>query len=103
MFGSPIHERTVTGRGNGPIAAFVAALQADLGVDLDVVDYSEHAVGSGSNATAVAYVETQRSDGSIKWGVGMHESIETASLRAVVCAANRHRADGRIVVARRAP
>jgi 2-isopropylmalate synthase len=96
-------ERTVTGRGNGPIAAFVAALQADLGVDVDVVDYSEHAVGSGSGATAVAYVETQRSDGSIKWGVGMHESIETASLRAVVCAANRHRADGRILVARRAP
>ena len=40
--------RTVTGEGNGPIAAFVAGVQADLGVDLDVVDYSEHAVGAGS-------------------------------------------------------
>ena len=52
--------RTVTGEGNGPIAAFVAGLQADLGVELDVVDYSEHAVGAGSDAVAVAYVETQR-------------------------------------------
>ena len=42
--------RTVTGQGGGPIAAFVAALQADLGVDVDVVDYSEHAVGAGSDA-----------------------------------------------------
>ena len=49
---------TVTGQGGGPIAAFVAALQADLGVDVDVVDYSEHAVSAGSDATAVAYVET---------------------------------------------
>src|SRR3954462_4678805 len=44
--------RTVIGQGNGPIDAFVAALQADLGVDLDVTDYSEHAVGTGSDATA---------------------------------------------------
>ena len=50
--------RTVVGQGNGPIDAFVAALQADLGIDVDVVDYSEHAVGTGSDATAVAYVET---------------------------------------------
>ncbi len=89
--------QTVTGQGNGPIAAFVAALQADLGIDVDVVDYSEHAVSSGSDATAVAYVETQREDGTVKWGVGLHESILTASLRAVVSAANRHRADVHLV------
>ena len=83
--------RTVVGEGNGPIDAFVAALQADLGVDLDVVDYSEHAVGSGSGATAVAYVETQSGDGVILWGVGRHESILTASLRAIVSAVNRRR------------
>jgi 2-isopropylmalate synthase len=84
---------TVSGEGNGPIAAFVAGLRADVGMDIDVVDYSEHAMGAGSDATAVAYVETQRSDGSVKWGVGQHESITTASLRAVVSAVNRQRAD----------
>ncbi|MBM4265562.1 MAG: 2-isopropylmalate synthase [Deltaproteobacteria bacterium] len=89
--------RTVHGEGNGPIAAFVAALQADLGFDVDVVDYSEHAVSSGSNARAVAYVETQNADGIVKWGVGMHESILSASLRAVVSAVNRHRAEERVV------
>jgi 2-isopropylmalate synthase len=89
--------RTVSGEGNGPIAAFVAAVQADLGVDIDVVDYSEHAVGAGSDATAVAYVETQRGDGTVRWGVGRHESITTASLRAVVSAVNRHRQDSHLV------
>jgi 2-isopropylmalate synthase len=88
---------TVTGQGGGPIAAFVAALQADVGVDVDVVDYSEHAVSAGSDATAVAYVETQNADGVVKWGVGMHESILTASLRAVVSAVNRQRADTELV------
>jgi 2-isopropylmalate synthase len=89
--------RTVTGEGNGPIAAFVAGLQADLGIEIDVVDYSEHAVGAGSDATAVAYVESQRPDGAVRWGVGQHESITTASLRAVVSAVNRQRADSHLV------
>lgn len=82
--------RSVSGEGNGPISAFVAGLQADLGVDVDVVDYCEHAVASGSEATAVAYVETQDKDGGLKWGVGMHESITTASYRAVLGAVSRH-------------
>ena len=56
-----------------------------------MVDYSEHAVGSGSGATAVAYVETQSGDGVVLWGVGRHESILTASLRAIVSAVNRRR------------
>ena len=83
--------------GRWPDRAFVAALQADLGIDLDVVDYAEHAVGAGSGALAVAYVETTRADGTVKWGVGMHESILTASLRAVVSAVNRHRDDTEVV------
>jgi 2-isopropylmalate synthase len=87
----------VVGEGNGPIDAFVAGLQADLGVDLDVVDYSEHAVGAGSDATAVAYVETTSADGTVKWGVGQHESILTASLRAIVSAVNRRRAEEHVV------
>jgi 2-isopropylmalate synthase len=89
--------RTVSGRGNGPIDAFVAALQADLGVDLEIVDYSEHAVGAGSNATAVAYVETQSGEAGVKWGVGTHENIETASLRAIVSAVNRWRTVEQVV------
>jgi 2-isopropylmalate synthase len=83
---------TVTGSGNGPIAAFVHALQSGVGVDIEVVDYAEHAVSAGSDATAVAYVEGQSADGTIRWGVGTDESILTASLRAVLGAANRLRA-----------
>jgi 2-isopropylmalate synthase len=89
--------RTVSGEGNGPIAAFVAGVQADLGVDIDVVDYSEHAVGAGSDATAVAYVETQRGDGTVMWGVGRDPSITTASFEAVVSAVNRQRRDQHVV------
>ncbi len=89
--------RTVTGTGNGPLAAFVAALEVDLGIELEVTDYSEHAVSSGTDAQAAAYVETQSPDGEIRWGVGLDESILSASLRAVVSAANRHRADARVV------
>jgi 2-isopropylmalate synthase len=89
--------RTLHGAGTGPLAAFVAALQADLGVDLEVVDYSEHAVSAGTNAQAAAYVETQSAEGDVRWGVGLDESILTASLRAVVSAVNRHRQVERIV------
>jgi 2-isopropylmalate synthase len=56
-----------------------------------VVDYSEHAVGAGSDAVAVAYVETRGPDSAVRWGIGQHESITTASLQAVISAVNRHR------------
>jgi 2-isopropylmalate synthase len=82
---------TIKGEGNGPIAAFVAGVRRDLDVDIDVVDYTEHAVGAGSDAIAVAYVETRGPDGTVRWGIGRHESITTASLRAVISAVNRHR------------
>jgi 2-isopropylmalate synthase len=85
--------RTVTGTGNGPIAAFVDALRSGLGASLDVVDYAEHAVGQGADATAAAYVETIGGDGALRWGVGVHPNIITASLRAVLSAMSRHRAD----------
>ena len=81
--------RTVTGAGNGPIAAFVDALRSGLGVEIDVVDYAEHALGQGADATAVAYVETIAPDGSLWWGVGTHPNIITASLRAVLSALAR--------------
>ncbi len=81
--------RTVTGQGNGPIAAFVHALGTGLGVVVEVRDYAEHAVGAGTDATAVAYVEVASPSGDRRWGVGMDESILTASLQAVLSAVNR--------------
>jgi 2-isopropylmalate synthase len=82
---------TIRGEGNGPLAAFVHALKAELGVDVEVVDYAEHAVSAGTDATAVAYVEAQGPDGAVRWGVGMDESILTAGLKAVVGAVTRLR------------
>ncbi len=83
--GAPV---TVTGAGGGPISAFVHALRDGLGVDLEVVDYTEHAVSAGTDATAAAYVEVRSADGRTHWGVGLDQSILTASLKAVVSAAN---------------
>jgi len=83
--------RTVMGQGSGPLDAFVRGLEHDLGITIGIVDYHEHAVGTGSDATAVAYVETQGPDGAVRWGVGLHPSILAASLRAVVGAVNRQR------------
>jgi 2-isopropylmalate synthase len=81
--------RTVVGTGNGPVSAFVHGLRSDLGIDVDVLDYSEHAIGAGADTQAVAYVETQTGDGEVRWGVGVHDSIVAASLRAVLSAVNR--------------
>jgi len=81
-------DRTVTGDGNGPIDAFVNGLKAELGIGIEVTDYHEHAVSTGSDATAAAYVEVLTDDGETVWGVGRHPSIVTASLRAVVSAIN---------------
>ncbi len=80
--------KTVRGQGNGPIAAFVHALQTDLDIDVEVTDYAEHAVSAGAEATAVAYVEARNTDG-IRWGVGMDPSILAASLKAVLGAVAR--------------
>ena len=82
---------TVQGDGNGPIDAFVHGLRQLLGVQLDVVDYSEHAVSAGADALAAAYVETVWPNGQTRWGVGMDSSILTASLKAVVSAVNAMR------------
>ncbi len=81
---------TVTGSGNGPIDAFVHALRDGIGATLDVVDYAEHALGAGSEATAVAYIETRTPTGAVRWGVGKHPSTITAALRAVLNAHERH-------------
>ena len=76
--------RTLAGEGNGPIDAFVHALRREFGVEFDVKDYVEHALSQGSEATAVAYIESQDGDGVVRWGVGVHPNTITASLRAVL-------------------
>jgi 2-isopropylmalate synthase len=83
--------RTVAGEGNGPISAFVHGLATDLGIEISVHDYSEHAVSAGSDAQAAAYVEAASPDGVVRWGVGIDESILAASLKAVISAVNRLR------------
>ncbi|MEP7105268.1 MAG: 2-isopropylmalate synthase [Chloroflexota bacterium] len=82
-------ESTIAGHGNGPIAAFTDALARECGIRLRILDYVEHAVGSGSDATAAAYVEASNEAGAVAWGVGLDPNILTASLRAVVSAASR--------------
>jgi len=79
--------RFLTGVGNGPIDAFVDAL-GEIGYDVRVLDYAEHALSSGTDATAAAYVECAIG-GDVYWGVGIDPNILTASLRAVVSAVNR--------------
>jgi 2-isopropylmalate synthase len=78
---------TVAGRGNGPIAAFVDALK-QLDVDVRVLDYAEHAMSTGGDARAAAYVECAVGE-RVLWGVGIDPNIVSASLRAVVSAVNR--------------
>jgi 2-isopropylmalate synthase len=81
--------REIEGRGTGPIDAFVDAFNRATGACIEVIDYREHATGGGANATAVAYVEVKTGTGATLFGIGMHKNITTASLRAVVSAANR--------------
>ena len=81
--------RTVHGEGNGPLSAFVHAL-VELEVDARVLDYAEHATGAGEEAQAASYLEVAV-DGRVLWGCGVHPSIVTASLRAIVSAVNRAR------------
>nr|WP_203698483.1 2-isopropylmalate synthase [Catellatospora coxensis] len=78
----------LTGVGNGPIDAFIHAL-SDHGVSVRVLDYAEHALTSGGDAQAAAYVECDV-DGETRWGVGVDANIVTASLKAVASAVNRH-------------
>ena len=84
-------EVTIEGIGNGPIAAFVSALST-LDVDVRVLDYAEHALSSGGDATAAAYVECALGE-RVLWGVGLDANIVIASLKAVVSAVNRSERD----------
>jgi 2-isopropylmalate synthase len=80
-------EQSVTGVGNGPVAAFCDALST-AEHDVRVLDYVEHALSAGGDARAAAYVECAI-DRQVVWGVGIDSSITLASLKAVVSAVNR--------------
>ena len=79
----------IEGVGNGPISAFCDAL-GSLGIEVRVLDYTEHALSAGSDAQAAAYVECEVG-GHTLWGVGIDTNTVTASLRAVLSAVNRAR------------
>jgi len=81
-------EKKIEGTGNGPINAFVNALEKQGVKDFKVVDYRSHAVRGGSDANAAAYVQVQHDDGRLLWGAGVDPSIEMAGLKALVCAWN---------------
>jgi 2-isopropylmalate synthase len=82
-------ERVLEGKGTGPIDAFVQALSQSLDRSVRVMNYSEHAVGEGANAQAVAYVEVRVDDSHTVFGVGMDANIVSASIRAILSGVRR--------------
>ena len=78
--------KTLPGTGNGPIDAFVNA----MGIDIQLMDYHEHAIGSGADARAACYVELRVANGPTLFGAGIDSNIVTASFKAVLSAVNRH-------------
>ncbi len=80
--------KRIEGKGTGPIDGFINALSIYLGIPMSVADYSEHSLQHGSNAAAIAYVEVEYPGGRL-FGVGINTNIVTASLEAIVSAANR--------------
>lgn len=78
----------VSGRGKGLISSVLATIRETYGLDFEVLDYSEHALGGGVDARAAAYVEWSLPDGRSGWGVGIDQDVATASVRAILSAAN---------------
>ncbi len=81
-------QRRVSGRGSGLISSVLATIKESFGLELEVLDYTEHALTSGTEAQAAAYVECALPDGRTVWGVGIDPDVATASVRAIVSAAN---------------
>ena len=81
-------EQSLSGKGNGLISSLANALEDALGGPLNIIDYSEHAIGHGTDARAAAYVECRVGDGPVLFGVGISRDVATASVRAILSAAN---------------
>lgn len=82
-------ETSLTGEGNGPVAAFVQALQKTGAPSFEITSYKEHSLSAGAEASAIAYMQIKLADGKTLWGVGVDTNIELASIKAVVSAVNR--------------
>ncbi|MGZ3270397.1 MAG: 2-isopropylmalate synthase [Croceibacterium sp.] len=80
--------QSVSGRGKGLISSVLTTLRQTFGLELEVLDYSEHALGAGTDARAATYLECATPDGRTVWGVGIDEDVATASVRAILSAAN---------------
>ncbi|MBX7493391.1 2-isopropylmalate synthase [Qipengyuania sp. 1NDW9] len=81
-------EQSVSGRGNGLISSVLSTIEESFGLSLEIVDYTEHALSTGRDSRAAAYLECRMPDGRTIWGVGIDEDVATASVRAVLSAAN---------------
>ena len=80
--------QSVSGRGKGLISSVLTTLKQTFGLELEVLDYNEHALGAGTDARAATYLECLTGDGRTVWGVGIDEDVATASVRAILSAAN---------------
>ena len=80
---------SLTGRGNGPLAALVHGINTAGGPRFEITHYSEHALSSGEEAAAIAYIQIRHGDGQTRWGAGVDTNIELASVKAVLSAMNR--------------
>ena len=80
------------GEGNGPLAALVHGFSTTGMPRFEIVSYSEHALSSGEEAAAIAYIQIKHADGRTRWGAGVDTNIELASVRAVLSALNRSQA-----------
>ena len=87
-------EHEISGEGNGPIDAFVQAIKTRLKVDFRVVDYHQHATGTGDDAQSACYFEIQAGKGATRYGAALNSNIVSASLMAVCSAFNRAVSDG---------
>jgi 2-isopropylmalate synthase len=82
--------QTFYGIGNGPLSAFVNAIQQHPNAHkFEITNYREHALGSGDDAAAISYIQIKTADGKSRWGAGVDTNIELASVRAVLSALNR--------------
>lgn len=86
-------ERTISGLGNGPISSLLDALRKDCDIDLSVREFSEAAIGQGSDTRAASYVELVNPAGKGAWGVGDNVDSTSAILQAVLSAVNAHVTD----------
>ena len=92
-------EESIVGSGNGPIDAFVGALNGRFGLGIKIVDYQEQSISEGASGTAIAFVEIQLGASELVFGAGMNPNIVTASLDAILCAVNRAVRLGRAALA----